>query len=310
MHFSDFSPQTSLENLNSTLDEFGVAVVPDIISAEECNQFKKEIFKHLSQQHEINTCEEYYAQFKPMNGGLIHYYGITLIQPVLDLKTDQRVIEPFKRIWNNETELTTSFDGMFIGPPPPPPINTESKYIFNLNQLSFHTDQASNKSTKCCVQAFINLEATEHGDGCLSVLTHSHKYHAEFFQHFNLDTNGKDWFRLKKIHIDWFVNEKGCEFKMICAPKGSMVFWDSRTMHMGTLRRQMDTRWRFLVYVCYTPACLQTDEDKHLKQIAYIQNRLTAHWPYGVRLFDRRDDDLMFNKLEDLTHRHRKYFGV
>jgi ectoine hydroxylase-related dioxygenase (phytanoyl-CoA dioxygenase family) len=309
MNYSDFSPQTNLENLNSTLDEFGIAVLANVITNEECNQFKKEIFKHLSKQHDIHTTEDYYAKFRPMNGGLVHYYGLTLIRPVLDLKTDERVIEPFKRIWN-ETDLTTSFDGMYIGPPPPPADN-ESKYLFNLNQLSFHTDQSSDKVVKCCVQAFINLEPTEHGDGCLSVLTNSHKYHAEFFQHFKLNTNGKDWFRLKKTHLDWFTNEKNCEFKMICAPKGSMVFWDSRTIHMGTLRRQMDSKWRFLVYVCYTPACLQTDQDKHLKQVAYVQNRLTSHWPYGsVRLFDRREDDLMFNKLENLTERHRKYFGV
>ena len=91
-----------------------------------------------------------------------------------------------------------------------------------------------------------------------------------------------------------------------------MVFWDSRTIHMGTLPRQIrpNKHWRFLVYVCYTPARLQTDQDKNLLKIAYIQNRLTAHWPYSVRLFNRRQDDLMFNKLDDLTERHRKYLGI
>jgi hypothetical protein len=100
---------------------------------------------------------------------------------------------------------------------------------------------------------------------------------------------------------------------MILAPKGSIVFWDSRTIHMGTLPRldrvNMD-RWRFVVYVCYTPAHLQTNEDVKLKRMAYIENRCTAHWPHGVRVFQKTSDDTKTNDLKKLTQRHNKYiFG-
>lgn len=305
--FTDFSPQTDLENLVPTLNKYGVAVLTNIFQHKECDDLKRKIFKHLNNQHNIQSTQDYYRKIRPLNGGLIHSYGLSLLPEVLELKTDERTIEPFRRIWN-EPEVTTSFDGLFIGPPP-----EETNFFFNPNSLAFHTDQSSDKKEKCCIQAFINLEHTETGDGCLSVLTHSHNYHAEFFEHFKTSSKGKDWFKLKQSHIDWFIKEKSCQWNTICAPKGSMVFWDSRTIHMGTLPRQdrpCKDRWRFLVYVCYTPAHLQSVEDTKLKQVAYVQNRMTAHWPYGVRLFDRKDDDLLYNKLENLTPRQRKFLGV
>ena len=306
MPYTDFSHQTNLENLLSTLNEHGVAVLPNVFSNSECDKLKNAVFKHLAQNHNIQTVDDYYKKFRPLNGGLIHYYGLSLIQQVLDLKTDERTVEPFRRIWN-ESAVTTSLDGMFIGPP-----SEETKFFFDPNSLSFHTDQSSEKKELCCVQAFINLEPTESGDGCLSILRNSHKYHGEFFQHFNINTKGKDWYKLNKTHLDWFINEKKCEWNMITAPKGSMVFWDSRTFHMGTLPRRdrINRNWRFLVYVCYTPERLQSKEDSNLKRIAYEQNRLTSHWPYGVRLFNRKEDDLMFNKSENLTPSQRKYLGI
>lgn len=92
-----------------------------------------------------------------------------------------------------------------------------------------------------------------------------------------------------------------------------MVFWDSRTIHMATLPRRNrpnKNRWRFLVYVCYTPARLQSQMDSELKKNAYIQNRLTAHWPYDVNVFSKKKDDETENSLSNLTERHNKFIGI
>ena len=83
---------------------------------------------------------------------------------------------------------------------------------------------------------------------------------------------------------------------------------------MGTLPREgrlNADRWRFVIYVCYTPARMQSEEDVELKKQAYLENRCTAHWPYGVRLFGKSDAaSSKTNDLSNLTERHRKYlFG-
>ena len=89
---------------------------------------------------------------------------------------------------------------------------TRDTYLGNKfeNPAGFHTDQSSEKKEKCCIQAFINLEKTEDGDGCLSVLRNSHNFHALFFNHFKI-TVKKDWFLLNQDHFDWFINS-GCKF--------------------------------------------------------------------------------------------------
>lgn len=113
-------------------------------------------------------------------------------------------------------------------------------------------------------------------------------------------------------HNQWYI-DKGCEFNTIMAPKGAMVFFDSRTIHMGTPPRQgrpNPNRWRFLHYVCYTPARFQTREDAKLKRMAYVENRCTAHWPYSVSVFEKSKDDKTINDLRYLTQRHKKYLGI
>lgn len=306
----DFSPQTTLDNLNETLDTYGVAVVVDVFTRDECETCKRRVLEHISSKFNIQHPDEF-ARLRPVAGGILHHYGVQLIEPVLTLKTDARVVDVFKRVWpNHGDELSTSLDGIHIGPPPE---LTSSRRFFDPLQTSFHTDQASNKKSKCCVQAFVNLEATETGDGCLSVLTGSHKYFNEFFAHFGLDSRGKDWFAINKTtHSAWFLKH-GCEWNTILAPAGSIVLWNSRTIHMGTLPRlgrPNPDRWRFLVYVCYTPASRQTKEDAKLKRHAYMNNQCTSHWPYGVRLMNKTGDDLTQNDLQNLTERHRKYLGI
>jgi ectoine hydroxylase-related dioxygenase (phytanoyl-CoA dioxygenase family) len=41
-----------------------------------------------------------------------------------------------------------------------------------------------------------------------------------------------DWYKLNKEEEKFFL-EKGCKIKKIMCPKGSLVLWDSRTIHCG-----------------------------------------------------------------------------
>lgn len=123
----------------------------------------------------------------------------------------------------------------------------------------------------------------------MSVLIKSHHFFNEFYDTFKIDTKGKDWFLLdQKTHVDWF-RTKGCEWKTLTAPKGSMVFWDSRLVHMGTAPRKgrLFTNWIILTYECYTPYHFQSKNDAKLKRNAFLDNKFTAHWAYSVRIFDQ-----------------------
>ena len=151
----DFSPQTNLDNLVDMLDEYGVAVLSDLFTDDECETFKKKVFDHISSKFGVNKPDEF-AKLRPVGGGILHNYGISLIEPCLTLKTDQRVLNAFDRIWPEAFgDLTTSLDGIHIGPP----LELTTDRRFFTTDTLFHTDQASHKNNKCCVQVInkINL---------------------------------------------------------------------------------------------------------------------------------------------------------
>ena len=304
-----FCPLTTLDDLTKTLDEYGVAVLPNVITEQECDDLRKKMFDYLAKEFQVVEPDDY-EKLKPLRGMMLKSYGIALRPEILELKTDERVINAFRRIWN-EQDLSTSFDAITIGPPPE---KRAKKGFFDIQNTWFHTDQSSHKQGLHCVQSYINLEEAAEGDGCLSALLNSHKHHESFFRHFKMDTKGRDWFLLNKTnHHDWYTKEKGCQWAMISAPKGSMVFWDSRTIHMGTaprMGRPNPDRWRFIAYVCYTPARLQSAADSKRKEFAFVNNLTTAHWPYSVKLCYDPLGDLPPNKLSQLSERQRKLFGI
>jgi len=57
----------------------------------------------------------------------------------------------------------------------------------------------------------------------------SNNFHEEFAKKFNI-TNKSDWYKLNKEETQFYL-EKDCLYKKIKCPKGSLVFWDSRTIH-------------------------------------------------------------------------------
>jgi hypothetical protein len=105
MSFKNFSPSTNLENLTNTLETYGVAVLENVFSEDECEYVKKKTFEYLAEYHNIREPDDY-AKLMPTQGGIINGYGISLIKEILDMKTDERVESAFKKIWNNdEVEL-------------------------------------------------------------------------------------------------------------------------------------------------------------------------------------------------------------
>ena len=284
--------------------------MPGVFTSAECETVKTRMFDYLAREHQVIKPDDY-KRLKPLRGGMMKSYGIALQKEILDLKTNERVVDSFRQIWA-EKELTTALDSIYIGPPPE---RCRFKQEFNTPDSKpwFHTDQSSDKKGMHCIQSFINLETIEDGDGCLSVLAYSHKHHQEFFEHFNESSKGADWFILRENHLDWYLSEKSSVWCSITAPKGSMVFWDSRTIHMGTLPRQdrvNKDRWRFIAYVCYTPARYQSERDAELKRQAYIDNKTTSHWPYGVNVGSKPIDDGRKNSLANLSERHKRLIGI
>jgi ectoine hydroxylase-related dioxygenase (phytanoyl-CoA dioxygenase family) len=124
-----------------------------------------------------------------------------------------------------------------------------------------------------------------HGDATLSFLEGSHEYHKEFGEVHKM-TSKDDWHKLTTEEMEWY-SKKGCKKRSIMCPKGSLVLWDSRTIHAGkeALKDRREVNFRCVVYVCYTPRSLITEANRKKKMKAFEEMRMTTHWPHKVKLF-------------------------
>ena len=77
-------------------------------------------------------------------------------------------------------------------------------------------------------------------------------------------------------------------------PKGSLVCWDSRTIHCGVEARKSlkntgreKPKFRSIVYTCYKPRLFANEKSIIKKQKAFEEMRMTSHWPCKVKLFPK-----------------------
>ena len=86
-----------------------------------------------------------------------------------------------------------------------------------------------------------------------------------------------------------FYEDRGCVAKRIMCPKGSMVLWDSRTIHCGTepLKRREQSNFRCVAYLCYMPRILAPVKEIVKKIKAFEEMRVTSHWPCKIKMFPK-----------------------
>ena len=90
-----------------------------------------------------------------------------------------------------------------------------------------HTDQSYQRNGFECLQSWVTSFDVNKGDATLTFLEGSNRYHGDFAKRFG--SNPGDWNKLaNNDEVNFYIQEKGC----IRCPAGSMVFWDSRTIHV------------------------------------------------------------------------------
>lgn len=137
------------------LNTHGYAVVPNVLSHQECDHIIDQAWEWLSQlgtgidrkDPKTWTNDQWPSNFN----GIIQRYRIGHAPFVWKARTSSNVIGVFKEIWGTR-ELLTSFDAMCILRPAEMVENLEN------TQSWFHTDQSPKKEGFHCVQGVLNLE--------------------------------------------------------------------------------------------------------------------------------------------------------
>jgi hypothetical protein len=214
------------------------------------------------------------------------------MQPVWDIRQDPVVCAPFEKIWGCAKEdLLVSFDGFNICFPPEQNDDFGWYDVDRTDSSWLHTDQRPEKKGLHCIQGLLNLRKVNKGDSTLSVLVGSHNYHEEFFETTGNRTRG-DWYKLRSDEERQFYIDRGCEQVCVEADEGSMIFWDSRTIHQGIAPSygRAEANTRVAVYVCMMPRRVASLESLRIKRDAFRSLKMTNHWANEIVCFDDMPD--------------------
>lgn len=277
--------------LKQTLDRDGYAIVPGVLSGAECITLDAGMwgrFERLAgvQKDDPKTWKNIYT-LCPSHGMLFQFFGVGHMQAIWDVRGHPNVAAAFANIYGtSEDELVVSFDGCSFGLQP----EVTNRGWHRDDWL--HLDQTSTSEFKC-VQGWVTALDVEPGDATLTVLKGSHALHHKFVAAFNLKDNKKfrnDWFKLGPEHVAWY-KEQGCVQKYIECPKGSLVLWDSRTVHAGRqpLKGRAKPKNRAVCYISMQPQDRLSAKDRDKKVKALLDLRMTTHWAAdNVKLFGKR----------------------
>jgi hypothetical protein len=285
---------TTIANVTNTLEQYGVAIIPNILNVQECENMKLGMWNYLetitgnlpipisrANPQTWKTFKELY----PKHSMLIQHWSIGHAQFIWDVRTNPKAIAPFEKIWNVPKEdLLVSFDAASFHFPP----ETTKFGWENPNKIWLHTDQSYLRNEFECVQSWVNAYDTNGGDASLTILEGSHRFHGDFRNHFE-QANKDDWYILNEAELLWYTNTKGCVKRSIRCPAGSMVLWDSRTIHSGKQpeKTRAQPNYRCVVYLSYSPRIKATGKSIEKKILAWENLRTTSHWAHKPKLFPK-----------------------
>lgn len=282
---------TDVENLRNTLSTFGVAIIPSILDEQECSDMLSgmwDFFERITsgwdipiRRNEQDTWSQIYKLY-PMHSMLFQHWGIGHAQVSWDLRQNEKLVDVFSNFWNcNREDLLCSFDGASFNVP-----FEVTNRGYNRNNLWFHTDQSYTRNDFECVQSWVSALDVNEGDATLAFLESSNNFHQVCRFQFEIEDK-KDWYKLSREQEQFYMEECGCPYKKIKCPKGSLVLWDSRTIHCGVegMRERPVQNFRSVVYLCYSPRDICSSANLKKKQNAFNEMRMTSHWPCKPKLF-------------------------
>ncbi|GFR79764.1 hypothetical protein ElyMa_000563200 [Elysia marginata] len=251
------------------LETKGVTVVRDVISLEDCDRHQQ-FFRDW-----LKTFPD--GQWPQSRNSLIQKYSSGHLQPAWEVRLAAKSV--FAQVWETN-KLLSSMDAIAIGRPP----EDGEENFWSEGDSWLHVDQTAERVGLHAYQGAVYLEDCDERDWTFEVMENSHLYFNEFMER----TDQWQCRNLKGPDMDW-LKSKGCKRLRVPCPKGGLLLWDSRLFHANARPvkgREHRGRWRFVVFVCMTPAAWATPSDLEVKRTAYKERKLTRHWPsQGVSVF-------------------------
>ncbi|XP_071110243.1 uncharacterized protein [Haliotis cracherodii] len=219
---------------------------------------------------------------------LIQRYKVGHMEPTWAVRLKAKKV--FEEVWGTE-KLLSSMDAIAIGRPP----EDGEEDFQSPGRHWLHIDQGPEREGLHAYQGAVYLETADEDDWAFEAIEGTHEYHDRYYEESDygiMKRKDNPTWRFKNLRdedIEFFTEERGLKRTRVTAPKGGMILWDSRLVHANSRvikGRKNPGRWRYVVFVCMTPAKWADKESLQTKQMAYEELRMTTHWPSnGLGLF-------------------------
>jgi len=321
------SPSRNGKSILHFLSVYGVCILPDMFSKEECkgtfDQLISETEEHISNfQYKNVDSWPRIREAKATHGMILQNFGLGWLQSIVNFRSKRRLIRVFRNLFSyrdydmfgrkgryGKRDMFSSADGFSLYLNPDYTRKLDGTYV--LNRAGYHRgghdwlhwDQKPGDSTTLSVQSFVNLlEADDERrqTATFAFLESSHKFQKDFDMHFWGDEEDRNprFFRLEnQAHYDFFFKKCHCSYKMLRLEAGDMVLWDSRLIHQGRVgvkpesyqRKIGGGMKRCVIYVSMQPKCYASKIDKKRKKMAFSKLCTTTHnAASGVELFNKK----------------------
>ena len=305
------------ESVKTLLDKYGIVIIPNVLNKEEQLNMMNgmwDMFEHLTQNWTkssnkdaslLEQADRYpldlltssrdddyrikrydknswlsLFDLEPTNNMMYQKWNIGHAQHLWDLRMNIKIVNIFADIWDvKPEELLVSFDGLSFLPPP-----EETDIGWSDGNTWFHLDQTVTKPYFDGIQGWITGVDVEEGDGSLLFYEGSHKLIDNFVEHFGIRTKS-DWVLLKEDEDEFFKDR--CEMKAIKCPAGSLVIWDSRTVHcgMGPIKDRKNNNFRCISYLSYSPRSKCDEGILKEKIIGFNKMKTSNHYANRATFF-------------------------
>ncbi len=293
------------------LEELGYCVIPQVLSASEAELLYQRVWHEYIEKAWPNCKMDDRSNWKeafPLHNRQGIFAGPAgQTQVMWDLRQDPRIVDVFARVWNTN-DLIVSMDGLsFMCPPeireghlqPWPHVDQtilrrQDGVGHNNNPPIDFASESLLKSKPYTIQGQFLFEDSFDGDGGFYCIPKSHLKFSEFAPQLEvLDAlevpRDEKWKAINDYLKNFFslgADESGNSYcmKQITAPRGSLILWDSRTVHWNQHpskdRPYSDNpKVRMVGYLSYVPKARLTNEGRALRREAFETGVSTGHNP-------------------------------
>ena len=302
------------------LEELGYCVIPQILPLSETEQLYQRVWHEYIEKAWPDCKMDDRSNWKetfPMH----NLHGIFAgpagqTQVMWDLRQDFRIVDAFARIWNT-TDLIVSMDGLSIMCPPEiregcfePWPHVDQMTLKRRDNVAHNNSAPSNfvsesllRTKPYTIQGQFLFEDSFEGDGGFYCIPKSHLRFDEFAPQLEILKAMEVPDERRKARNDYLqdffgngTDENGNPYcmKHIVAPRGSLILWDSRTIHWNQHpskdRPHSDNpKVRMVGYLCYVPKARLTCEGMALRREAFEKGVSTGHNPSYPELKHTKD---------------------